>query len=626
MRNRKDTRFMKYGISKKLIFIAVLVALTVAAVFAYPLSAGFASAAEYGDVDSSALWYFGDGALKVQSAKTVIDGWDKSKLREKVIAVIDTGIDYKHELFDGVLYTNAEGTPVGYDARKKVEIPLDEMKDTANDDKHGNAISGVVAMTVKELGLQDYIKIYPIKANTIDKNGVEQKSFSVANVVEAIKQAEKIGADAVNMSFGLLNNGIDLEWAVNKELKDTLAMVSENSLIVASAGNDGLNSADGDRNLFYPACHDGVLSVMAYARNGMWTKSNYGSVYDVAGPGEDIYTAKYADGNTYQTMEGTSLATPIACVTGALIKLRYEAEGKSVSSFELSRYMRNLDGRTVTKNGVEVRCIDFYTAVTQDFENTQYIYDDPTSLELTHNGEYGKDDYDDIIYQRANAVSPVTFVAKINPFGNTDPGLDGAVQWIEQRQGKPDNILGNGLRLAYTPTYIDETVTIIARLRFGDTTFEQAQEVYLSSVDFYVGEASVTYLGKVSQGVDNVPTSGVLYITETTVFSLTGIEYIGDKKKAKITWYVDGKIAGEGATFAYSPKDKGRHVISARYDGTPIPREFTATVKPAIARPLDLSMLIIGLAIAVAVIAVIIVIAVKRKRSKIHTQTEEEIV
>lgn len=102
---------MKYGISKKLLFIAVLVALTVAAVFAYPLSAGFASAAEYGDVDSSALWYFGDGALKVQSAKPVIDGWDKSKLREKVIAVIDTGIDYKHELFDGVLYTNAEERP-----------------------------------------------------------------------------------------------------------------------------------------------------------------------------------------------------------------------------------------------------------------------------------------------------------------------------------------------------------------------------------------------------------------------------------------------------------------------------------------------------------------------------------
>ena len=136
----------------------------------------------------------------------------------------------------------------------------------------------------------------------------------------------------------------------------------------------------------------------------------------------------------------------------------------------------------------------------------------------------------------------------------------------------------------------------------------------MSSVAFMVGEARVTYAENAADSVDNAPSRGVLYTNTTTVFSLTGIEYVSEEKKSKIQWYVDGELAGEGETFAYTPKKSGVRRISARYDGSPIPREFIANVKPFIARPLDLTMLILGLAIASAVIAVVIVIAVKRKR------------
>lgn len=617
---------MKNAISKKLIIAFVLVALVATACFACAPQTSVAFATEYGSVDSDSLWYYGEGGLDIAGAKAVVDNWDKSRLSKKVIAVIDTGIDYAHELFEGVLYTNAEGNHVGYDAREKKEIPLSQMRDIGKnsdgvDNKHGNAISGMIAMAVKELGLQDYIKIYPIKANTVEtKSAVktETNKFSVANVTEALKQAGRIGADAVNMSLGRLkNNDKNLDWATDEALINTIITLSENTVIVAAAGNDGKNSSQSDANLFYPATHDGVIGVMAYARSGLYSDSNFGSAYDIAGPGEDIYTAKYADTNTYQTMKGTSLASPLVCVASVLIKLRYEAEGKgSLSGTQTSRFIRNLNGRTVSKDGLNIRCLDFKTALTQDFDNTQFIYDDPTELQLSHDGEYGTGDFDDIIYQRANTARPITFIAKINPYGKTDPAVDNSVQWILQRQNLPDQPIGSGLKLEYMPSIKDETVMIIAKLQFGEKVFEQTQLVHLSSVEFHIGEARVTYLDSVGSGVDGAPSEGVLYTRETTVFSLTGIEFVSDKKVSEIKWYVDGEFAGEGKTFEYSPKTAGKHVISARFDDKPIPREFIAEVKPFIARPLDLSMLIIGLLIATGAIVTGIAVLIKRKTGR----------
>lgn len=603
---------MKKSISSGLIYIGVLLIISAAVFACFTGGAGVAFALEYDDVELSSLWYYGEGGLEIDKAKARIDKWDKGKLSKKVIAVIDTGIDFDHEVFSGVLYTDADGKPAGYDSRYKKQVPLENMKDTA-DDKHGNAIAGVIAMMIKELGLEDFIKIYPIKANTIE-NGKEKKSFVIPPVVEALNQADKIGADAVNMSLGRIKKDSS-DWATNTSLTYALESACDRVLIVAAAGNDGLNADGNANNVFYPAAHDGVLSVMAYDKSGLYEASNYGSVYDIAGPGDEIYTAKFTEGALYQYLNGTSLASPIATVAGVLLKLRYEAEGKPApKGVELARMMRNIDGRVIKKEGAEIRCLDFNTIVTQDFENTKYEYSDPTGISLSHNGEYGKDAYEDIIYMRANAVKPVTFIAKINPFGKTDPELDAAVQWVERHADTTENVLGYGIRFNYTPKHIDETVTLIARLRYGDKTFEQSQDVFLSSVAFMVGEARVTYAENAADSVDNAPSRGVLYTNTTTVFSLTGIEYVSEEKKSKIQWYVDGELAGEGETFAYTPKKSGVRRISARYDGSPIPREFIANVKPFIARPLDLAMLILGLAIASAVIAVVIVIAVKRKR------------
>jgi len=78
-----------------------------------------AYATSWGGKDTADLPYYKDGFLDVQGAKAVVDTWDLSSVDKPiVIAVIDTGIDTAHVLFDGVLAKNAKGEILGYNTSK----------------------------------------------------------------------------------------------------------------------------------------------------------------------------------------------------------------------------------------------------------------------------------------------------------------------------------------------------------------------------------------------------------------------------------------------------------------------------------------------------------------------------
>ena len=84
----------------KTIITLLLVALVLASVFAIFTPSQTVEALIWGDEDSSKLWYYGKDYLDVESAREVVKTWNLSKVSKPiVIAVIDTGIDAKHDLF-----------------------------------------------------------------------------------------------------------------------------------------------------------------------------------------------------------------------------------------------------------------------------------------------------------------------------------------------------------------------------------------------------------------------------------------------------------------------------------------------------------------------------------------------
>ena len=83
-------------------------------------------------------------------------------------------------------------------------------------------------------------------------------------------------------------------------------------------------------------------------------------------------------------------------------------------------------------------------------------------------------------------------------------------------------------------------------------------------------------------------------------------------------WFVNGEYVASGSTFDFTPKKASVYYITAQYgDNAKVDFEFkfTADVKSFILRPLDLSMLIVGLVLAATVAATAIVIAVRKKNA-----------
>ena len=628
---------MKANLSKNLMTVCLL-AILVAALLLCPIYGGVSYGLEYGDKTAEDLWFFGEDALNLAGAQSVVNGWDKSTLSPVIIAVADTGIDLSHDLFNGVLYSE-NGEVVGFNSRTNTVVKGDALADNAKNsegvsEKHGNSVAGVIAMEIKELGLQDYIKIYPIKANSLRTNGnsvEEANTFSITSIVNAINRAHEIGADVLNLSLGILESEItsSSDWKSDKNLLYAIESAREDMLIVAAAGNGEPNGYDSAKDRFYPAATDGVFSVMGYGKNGeIFKTSNYGSSYDLAAPGQEIYTADKASG-TYHTLNGTSIAAPSASVAAALLKLRYQAEGKtSLNGSSLNRMLKNLSSRVTTKGNYAIRCLDFLTVLTQDFDNTIYNYSAPRSIEFSHNGPMGTG-YDDVnIFMHATNVTPITFIAKINPYGEVSPDLYDNVEWVLLEGTNDDaseTVVGRGGRFEYTPQIYGET-RIFARLVYGERILTSSEQgINIEYAPYLVGEVRVTYAANAHDNVKDAPSRGVLYTTETTTFSLTGIEYV-DKTKT-IKWFVNGEQVATGITFDFKPSKSGKYTIAAQYDDNPIINTtyvFTADVKPFIARPLDLSMLVIGLVLVVAASTVAVVISVKKKRAKIGTDNMAE--
>ena len=88
------------------------------------------------------------------------------------------------------------------------------------------------------------------------------------------------------------------------------------SVLVAAAGNDG------DATLNYPAAYPNVVSVAATDDSDARASfSNANADVEVAAPGVDI-TSTWNDGG-YNTISGTSMATPHAAGVTAVIRARY---------------------------------------------------------------------------------------------------------------------------------------------------------------------------------------------------------------------------------------------------------------------------------------------------------------
>lgn len=203
------------------------------------------------------------------------------------VAVIDTGIDYNHEMFRDRIFG-------GYDFY---------YGDNYSEDERGHG-THVTSTIIDIAGGNPNIKIMPLKVF-----GTENRCSSLV-VAEAIRYAADNGADVVNLSLGGQHRSYEEQDAINYANSKNLA-------VVASAGNESLNLEKYD---YSPGGLDGVITVSALDENGnIASYSNFGNgIIEFAAPGTGINGAKLGGG--YCVKSGTSMASPHVAAVYALAK------------------------------------------------------------------------------------------------------------------------------------------------------------------------------------------------------------------------------------------------------------------------------------------------------------------
>lgn len=263
-----------------------------------------------------------------------LEAWVKTKgSSDVVVAVLDSGVDYRHEDLVSNMWTRPEklapyfddelGTFAdehGFDSSNTDSLPSHAkgngtaISDPMDDNGHGTHCAGIIGAEgdngIGITGINQKIKIMPLKF--LGRGG----SGTTEDAIAAINYAIDRKKNGVNLRI------ISASWGStsrSKALEDTIRAAGEAGILfVAAAGNDGSNN---DKRPHYPSNYDlpNVVSVAALDRNDKLASfSNFGNkTVHIAAPGKDILSTWLNNG--YREASGTSMATPYVSGVAALI-------------------------------------------------------------------------------------------------------------------------------------------------------------------------------------------------------------------------------------------------------------------------------------------------------------------
>ncbi|MCB0262987.1 MAG: S8 family serine peptidase [Calditrichaeota bacterium] len=286
------------------------------------------------------------------------DAWDTQRGSQSVIVgVIDTGIDYNHPDLQANIWKNPGESGNGKETNGVDDDGngfVDDWRgwDFANNDNdpfddnaHGTHCAGIIGAVGNNnrgvSGINWNVSLVGLKFLTGSGSG------STSDAIDAILYA-------VQMNIPILSNS----WGgggFSQALADAVEAANQAGILfVAAAGNENNNN---DSNPNYPSNYtsENVLAVASSDRRDIRSSfSNYGkTTVDLAAPGSDILST--TPNNNYQSFSGTSMATPYAAGTAALVKAQYPNINHIALKYRLMGsvdFVSDFVDRTVTEGRV----------------------------------------------------------------------------------------------------------------------------------------------------------------------------------------------------------------------------------------------------------------------------------
>lgn len=289
------------------------------------------------DAYYGALW-----GLHGRWGANVPPAWEKTKGKDVVVAVLDTGIVSHPDLDANVVsgYDFVSDASSGRDGNGRDPSPRDEGdwygpyectndSSSASSSWHGSHVAGTVAAVennrVGVVGVAPRAKVQPVRV--LGKCGGRTSDIADAIVWAAGGNvpgvpANRTPAQVINMSLGGTGQ------CTNSYRQAINTATSRGATVVVAAGNERTDAAG-----VTPANCQNVVTVGASDANGLLAHySNFGAPLDVTAPGGDTRTpdggilstvdtgSTTPRGSGYAKYQGTSMATPHVAGVAALMK------------------------------------------------------------------------------------------------------------------------------------------------------------------------------------------------------------------------------------------------------------------------------------------------------------------
>jgi len=332
-------------------------------------------------------------SIPLANASTARQEYDGSGV---AIAIVDTGIDYRHPMLGGGGFPN-DKVIGGYDTGEDDEdpIPVGEA--------HGTCCAGIAAGDLGNIG--DYIggvafnaKLYALKASP-DGLGM----FEEDAILAAWDWCLTHRLDDPDNPLLIINNSLGGDVYDNAEDADlaypAFAVMVENLTeagvtILAASGNDGYAGV----GISAPAALSNVISVGAVydgtdnpaLADEVAGYSNTAQILDILAPADPTYTtdiigvAGYDAGNYFPAFDGTSAACPFAAgVVASLQSAAIETMGVPLTPAQVKTVLfASGDPVTDTKIAITKPRVNLGNAISSIFagpiyigENSQIRYD-----------------------------------------------------------------------------------------------------------------------------------------------------------------------------------------------------------------------------------------------------------
>lgn len=328
------------------------------------------------------------------------EGWAEYKRASSerstvVVAVIDTGIDYKHaDLADSMWinpgeipdngidddgngyvddvygwdFYNGDGTVCHYAYYAEHDSFLASPYDN---DNHGTHCAGIIAATANNgIGIAGAAACADVRLMSLKVHGGSDRGGMVSDAIKAIRYAEMMGAKVCNISWGAYSYSLSLYTAIERS----------NMLFVCAAGNDG---TDNDIQPIYPASYDldNIISVSYVDAGGAFPfNANYGAeTVDVVAPAVDVFSTVVG---SYGLMSGSSMAAPqVSAIAAVMYTFGDGLYASNVKDVILSN-IKPLDGLTGLMKHAGIPSL--YSAVAHRGELKRDLYAPEFDLELLY--------------------------------------------------------------------------------------------------------------------------------------------------------------------------------------------------------------------------------------------------